>query len=225
MHDTSLACGQAVAKIFARPGVRVVDIGGLSVSGTLRQAFEEGGAQFTSVDMDSHPSVDVVVKAGEPLPFATGSIDLVVSSSCFEHDPMFWLTFREMSRIVKLGGYIYVSAPSNGVYHAYPGDSWRFYSDAGQSLAVWSGKQLGNEDVFPTRVSEVFHILPKDDIWIDFVCLWERVESKETNIQTPSEIVNKKGPLKVLLQNNGFRTSDRFPINVHQSYTIARNIL
>jgi len=225
MHDTALACGQIVAKIFARPGVCVVDIGGLSVTGSLRGAFEERGAAFISIDMQAHPSVDVVVKPGDPLPFPTGSIDLVISSSCFEHDPMFWMTFRELTRIVKLGGFIYMNAPSNGVYHPYPGDSWRFYSDAGQSLAFWSGKQLGNEEVYPTRVSEVFHVLPKDDIWVDFVCLWERVKNKETSIQTPPEIVKKKGVLKFSLQNNGFRTSDRFPLTVEQAFANAPHIV
>ena len=50
-----------------------------------------------------------------------------------------------MTRIIKPSGYIYINAPTTGHYHCYPGDNWRFYSDAGQALAYWSGKQISNE--------------------------------------------------------------------------------
>ena len=53
-----------------------------------------------------------------------------VSTSCFEHDPIFWLTFKEIARVTKVDGFVYVNAPSNEVYHGYPGDNWRFYKDA-----------------------------------------------------------------------------------------------
>lgn len=146
--------------------------------------------KYIVVDLESDPSVDIVIKPGDDLPFPTGSVDIVVSTSCFEHDPCFWLTFKEICRITKLGGFIYVNAPSNGPHHGYPGDNWRFYRDAGQALAYWSGKQLANEQVYPAKVVEVFHVNPLRDIWIDFVCIWQRVETKETSIITPPELKN-----------------------------------
>jgi len=211
MHDTASLSGKAVADIFAKPGMTVVDVGGLNINGSLRPFFEQKpGVTYICVDMEAHPSVDIVVKPGDPLPFATGSVDLIVSSSCFEHDPMFWMTFKELTRIVKLGGFIYISAPSNGMYHCHPGDNWRFYSDAGQSLAVWSGYSLGNEAIFPVRVSEVFHILPIGDQWTDFVCVWERVNEKETEIVTPIETANREGPLKKKVREMGCRVKNKF---------------
>jgi hypothetical protein len=122
---------------------------------------------------------------------------------------MFWMTFKEMTRITKLNGYIYVNAPSNGVYHGYPGDNWRFYSDAGQALAYWSGVSLGNESLFPVKVIESFHILPDRDIWMDYVCIWKRVDisQKETDIKMPIEIINSIGPLETGLRENGLRTT------------------
>jgi hypothetical protein len=71
---------------------------------------------------------------------------------------VFWLTFKEMTRIIKLDGFIYVNAQSNGFYHTYPGDNWRFYKDVGQSLAYWSGIQVANEEIYPVKVIETFHI-------------------------------------------------------------------
>ena len=139
MHDTALIAGMSLSQTYGQEGMVVIDIGGKNVNGSLRDFFTSRGMTFISIDMEAHPSVDIVVQPGERLPFEDGSVDLVVSTSCFEHDPCFWLTFREMTRIVKLGGAIYVNAPSGGQYHKYPGDNWRFYSDAGQALAYWSG--------------------------------------------------------------------------------------
>ena len=48
------------------------------------------------------------------------------------------MTFLEMSRVVKPNGIIYINAPSTGPAHYYPGDNWRFYPHAADSLAYWS---------------------------------------------------------------------------------------
>jgi SAM-dependent methyltransferase len=211
MHDTSLASGAYFALMYGKPGQTVVDVGGLDVNGSLRSYFEKGGMKYINIDIESHPSVDIVVKPGEKLPFDTGSIDLVVSTSCFEHDPCFWLTFREMCRIVKPNGYIYVNAPSDGKYHCHPGDNWRFYSDAGQALAYWASKQMYNEELYYVKVVETFHILKKDSIWTDFVCVWQRCEEKQTEITTPHNVRNTRGILEQCLINNQYRTINPFP--------------
>lgn len=123
-----------------------------------------------------------------PFLFENGSIDIVISTSCFEHDPCFWMTFREMARIVKLDGYVYVNAPANGPYHGYPGDNWRFYGDAGQALAHWVGREFEGKS-FPMEVEETFHILPPNPnnpdgyhAWIDCICIWKRVTNAVENI-------------------------------------------
>ena len=176
MHDTAITSGDAMAHIYGKPGLVVLDIGGQDVNGSLRQSFESRGMKYICVDMVEHPSVDIVVGPGEPFPFEDGSVDIIVSTSCFEHDPCFWLTFREMARVVKEGGYIYVNAPSNGPYHGFPGDNWRFYGDAGQALAYWSGRTFEGKS-YPTDVEESFHVLPQKDIWTDFICVWKRISS------------------------------------------------
>lgn len=131
MHDTAMAAGSAFAKILqeSRSGdtdaeFNVLDLGGRSVNGSLRSVFEAHGLTYVCVDMEADASVDIVCPPGERLPFEDGSFDAVVSTSCFEHDPCFWMTFRELCRIVKLGGFIYVNAPSSGFYHGFPGDNW-----------------------------------------------------------------------------------------------------
>ena len=201
MHDTALLAGKLFAETYGKPLMVVLDIGGQDVNGSLKSFFVDT-MKYISVDIESHDSVDVVIKPGEILPFETGSIDIIISTSCFEHDPCFWMTFKDMCRVVKLGGYIYINAPSNGAYHTYPGDNWRFYSDAGQALAYWSSKQY-NEPIYPVKVNETFHIYPMSDVWIDFVCVWERVNEIQTEIVVSDEIKNTIGPLRQQLIDNG----------------------
>lgn len=215
MHDTALLAGNAFARTFGKPGDVVVDVGGQNVNGSLRAGFEAMGMKYISVDMEPHSSVDVVVKPGDPLPFETQSVDCVVSTSCFEHDPCFWMTFREMCRIVKVGGRIYVNAPAQGAYHCHPGDNWRFYADAGQALAVWSKRALvpGGE-IYPAVVEETFHIMPLREKWVDFVCVWRRV-ADAADISNDIIVLPKAGivpgPLQLSIRSCGASTVFPFP--------------
>ena len=204
MHDTAAKSGDAFAITYGGSDKIVVDIGGQDVNGSLRSFFTSRGMKYICVDMTEHPSVDIIVKPGEKMPFETASIDLIVSTSCFEHDPCFWLTFREMTRIIKLDGAIYVNAPTRGFYHCYPGDNWRFFSDAGQALAYWSGIQVSIEDIFPVKVVETFNVL--GDTWNDFICVWQRTSVKETSITTHADIINTIGPLEKMINQKGLET-------------------
>lgn len=211
MHHTANISGLAFAEKYGGEGKIVVDIGGQNVNGSLRKYFTERNMKYICVDIEEHSSVDVVVKPGDKLPFKDGEIDLIVSVSCFEHDPLFWMTFKEMCRITKLDGYIFVNAPSNGAYHCYPGDNWRFYSDAGQALAFWSGKRISNESIFPSEVVETFHILPSGDQWLDFVCVWKRVNHIQDSILISQEILSKTGTLETFINERGLKTIKKLP--------------
>jgi SAM-dependent methyltransferase len=209
MHLTASKSGELFAQSYGYVNKIVVDIGGKNVNGSLRYFFENLGMKYICVDIEPHTSVDIVVKPGDRLPFENGSIDLIVSTSCFEHDPCFWITFKEMTRITKLGGFIYVNAPSNGPYHGYPGDNWRFYSDAGQSLSYWSSFQFSNEPIFPVKVVETFHILPNNDVWCDFVCVWERVNEIQKEIVVSKNVLENIGILEKMLNENNFDTKKK----------------
>lgn len=206
MHDTALKSGQTFSETYGQPGFIVVDIGGRDVNGSLRPFFTEKNMKYICVDMEVHPSVDIVVEPGNKLPFDNASVDLIVSTSCFEHDPCFWMTFKEMTRIIKPTGYIYINAPTAGHYHGYPGDNWRFYSDAGQALAYWSGMEVNGES-YPVKVVETFNIL--GDSWNDFVCVWQRTAEKEQRITVSYDIINSIGPMEIALNNKRILTRKR----------------
>ena len=90
----------------------------------------------------------------------------------------------------------------------YPGDNWRFYSDAGQALAYWSGKQISDEKIFPVKVIETFTIVNNE--FNDFVCVWQRVDSDSENtvkeIIVQPEIINNIGILEKKINEKGLAT-------------------
>jgi SAM-dependent methyltransferase len=120
---------------------RILDVGAMDVNGTLRD-FCPPCAEYVGADMDKGKGVDVVLNDPHAFPFENDAFDVVLSSSCFEHDDMFWLTFAEACRVLKPGGLFYVNVPSNGIYHTYPYDMWRFYPDSGVGFARW-GQRCG----------------------------------------------------------------------------------
>ncbi len=138
MHDTAHEFGGLFFSCYWRDGFStILDLGSYDVGGTLRDVAPPG-ARYTGVDLAAGPGVDIVLDDPAKLPFADGSFDVVVSTSALEHDPMFWVTFLEMVRVAKDGGYVYLDVPSNGAFHRYPSDCWRFYPDAGLALEKWA---------------------------------------------------------------------------------------
>lgn len=67
------------------------------------------------------------------------SFDYVLSTSTFEHNPFFWVTFAEIARVLKQGGKTLITAPAAGIVHRYPVDCWRFYPDSWGVLCTLTG--------------------------------------------------------------------------------------
>jgi hypothetical protein len=136
MHPTAFLNCQMFYNEYLKDtsGLTVVDFGAYDVNGTLKPIFTN--CNYIGIDMCEGPNVDIVCNGNET-PFEDNSVEVVTSSSNFEHDDCFWMTFLEMCRIIKVDGYIYVNAPSTGPYHGYPGDCWRFYKDSWKALEKW----------------------------------------------------------------------------------------
>jgi len=165
---------QAFFSVYAEypgEGLRILEIGSMNVNGAMRD-HAPPEAEYLGVDLEAGPGVDQVIDSTGSLPSLDEAFDLVVSSSCLEHDELFWVTFGEMCRVVKAGGFIYVSAPANGSVHRHPVDCWRFYPDAGLALARW-GRRLGHS----IDLVESFLLPPRQDQWIDFVAVFAKGQS------------------------------------------------
>jgi SAM-dependent methyltransferase len=78
------------------------------------------------VAQSSEGVVDVVIEAGEALPFEDGSLDFVTCTQVLEHvqDPHWHLA--EMSRVLKVGGVILLTLPFVWEQHEIPHDYYRF---------------------------------------------------------------------------------------------------
>ena len=173
MHDTALLNGKRFFETYVAPlgRVTVVDIGAQNVNGSLRDACPEG-VNYIGVDFVAGRGVDVVLDDPYRLPFEDESVDVVVSSSCFEHSEMFWVLFLEILRVLKPAGTFYLNAPANGAFHRYPVDCYRFYPDSGNALAKW-GRRNGYRPV----VLESYTSKRLVDLWNDFVCVFVKDES------------------------------------------------
>jgi SAM-dependent methyltransferase len=117
-------------------GASVLDVGGADFNGTYRPLFAD--CKFTSLDF---ANADVVV-TGYDWPLADASFDAVISGQTFEHDPRFWLTMKNIARVLRPGGHVILIVPSRGPVHKYPIDCYRFYPDSMKALADWAGLTL-----------------------------------------------------------------------------------
>jgi hypothetical protein len=89
---------------------------------------------------------------------------------------MFWVSFQEMCRVLKPGGYMYIQAPSNGPYHGWPGDNWRFYIDSWKALEKW-GKKLGYDiELIEHYIDETTPHHPSESfrIWNDSIGIYRK---------------------------------------------------
>lgn len=169
MHDTAYEHGRLFFELYWQPNFEViVDLGSQDVNGSLRDHCPPG-SQYVGLDMEPGRGVDLVVEPGASLPFADSSVDVVVSTSAFEHDVFFWETFLELARVIRPGGLVYINAPSNNDFHRYPLDCWRFYPDAGVALAKWAVARG-----VPVELVESFVAEPGESGWADFVAVFRK---------------------------------------------------
>ena len=151
---------------------KILEIGSY-IGGFNIRSLANIDSEYTGVDLEPGPGVDIVLEDQYVLPFEDNSFDFVISSSCFEHSEFFWLNFLEIIRVLKHNGLFYLNAPSDGKFHRYPVDCWRFFPDSGMALANW-GKRNG----FSCSVIEQYTSNKDMDIWSDYVCIFIKDESE-----------------------------------------------
>lgn len=174
MHDTSIKNAQRFISTYVKneSGKTLVDIGSQAVGGqfSMREIIPND-VKYIGIDFQKGNNVDIVIEDAYTFPLDNESVDYVISSSCFEHSEFFWLSFLEIMRVLKPGGLFYLNAPSNGAFHRYPTDSWRFYPDSAVSLSKW-----GKRNEIDCAVLEQFTSLRESDIWFDYVAVFVKGE-------------------------------------------------
>lgn len=169
MHDTAKAYGELFLDIYSHNFVKatVLEVGAGSNPAfwVFKDKCDQLGISYTGMDQLHSEDPNVPYQ----LPAQDGSVDMIICSSVFEHDEMFWVTFLEMMRVLKPNGLVYINAPSNGVVHGWPVDCWRFYPDSANALTKWARRNGYN-----TATMEHFTsgILSECGVWLDYVAVW-----------------------------------------------------
>lgn len=175
MHISSLKYGKLFFDNYLHgTDLVIVDIGSLNVNGTIKTALPDGH-KYLGVDMMEGDNVDIVVDDPYILPFEDNTIDVIVSTSCFEHCEFFWVLFLEISRVLKPGGLFYLNAPSNGRFHRYPCDYWRFYPDSGSALQNWAKRN--NYDIVLLESFIGNQTKNSNEKWNDYVAIFLKDKS------------------------------------------------
>lgn len=76
---------------------KILEIGSWDVSGSIRQFFKN--CEYVGVDVSEGPGVDIVA-FGQDLSLSDKIFDLVISCECFEHNPDWVETFKNMYRML-----------------------------------------------------------------------------------------------------------------------------
>lgn len=114
-------------------GQAVLEVGSMNINGSVRSLFT-GVSGYTGIDIREGPGVDFIMNAHE-IRFPDESFGLVICLEMLEHDDEFWLSMKEMGRVLKHGGILMLTARGNGFLpHEFPHDYWRFMPSAFEKL-------------------------------------------------------------------------------------------
>lgn len=177
MHDTALLNAGRFFDTYTKrlTAPVIVDLGSLDVNGSLKSVAPTS-CKYIGVDCIPGKGVDVILEDPYKLPFADNSTDVVACSSVFEHSEFFWVLFLEILRILKPTGLLYLNVPSNGEFHRYPVDCWRFYPDSGVALSRWAQR-----NGFPAILLESYISDQKNDQWNDYVGVFLKDQAHAKN--------------------------------------------
>lgn len=113
-HPEQLGFMRLVRKELCPSAAKVLEIGSYNVNeaaGGIRAIFS--GAEYTGVDLTEGPGVDLV-SSGHEVDLPSDSFDVVLSSECFEHNPVWIETFANMYRMTKPGGLVIMTCATKG---------------------------------------------------------------------------------------------------------------
>ncbi len=89
------------------------------------QRYLTGNSKFITVDQIIELKPDVLGKV-EALPFLDGCFDSILCTEVLEHLPEPQEAMKELKRVLKEDGYLYLSVPQSWYLHYEPNDYFRF---------------------------------------------------------------------------------------------------
>jgi len=115
--------------------VRVLEIGSREVTGPSQARARFVDAEYVGFDYYPGPNVDIVgdVHRLSSCFLENEKFDIIYSIACFEHFAMPWLVASEISKILKVGGIVYVKTHFSNGAHELP---WNFFQFSDMGLRV-----------------------------------------------------------------------------------------
>ncbi len=91
------------------------------------------GRNVTNIDIFPFENVDIIADATK-LPFENESVDAVVCDNVLEHTPRPHDVVKEILRVLKKDGRVYIATPFVIPYHSSPGDYYRWSEEGLREL-------------------------------------------------------------------------------------------
>jgi SAM-dependent methyltransferase len=110
--------------------IKMLEIGSLDINGTMRKFFTS--CEYVGVDLAEGKDVDLICE-GQLVDHSDNTYDTTGSCNCFEHNPYWIETFRNMYRMTRRNGLLFIVVPTTG----YPehGTSKRASHDSPLTIA------------------------------------------------------------------------------------------
>ena len=139
MHQNIIDWTQKIVNEYGLAEKAVLEIGSRDINGTSRGCFK---GFYTGIDFIEGPGVDTIMNAHD-LKFPDASFDVVICQEMLEHDSEFWVTLKEIARVLKVGGHFIMSTRGNSfAEHGWPEDYWRFMPQSGALIASLSSCKI-----------------------------------------------------------------------------------
>lgn len=137
MHKTAYEDAQKFVEKYLKlhQSLTIADIGSCDINGTLRPLFDKPNWKYTGYDLAPGKNVDVVLSGQYSWPeIESESYDVVVATQVIEHVCHPWRWIKEVARICKQTGIIYLCSPNTIEFHEFPVDCWRIWPDGMKAL-------------------------------------------------------------------------------------------
>lgn len=132
------------AELAKKPGLNILEIGSREVTGPSRDREIFKTSRYVGFDFYPGKNVDVVGDVHRLSSYfpPDEKFDVIYTSACFEHFAMPWIVAVEISKMLKIGGFLYVATHFSFGTHERP---WNFFQFSDMGLKVLFPPALGFE--------------------------------------------------------------------------------
>ena len=153
-------CGKTIARTLFNLEIskHVKNIGGvvIDLGGGKNPSYERFWSimpeKFIRVDVNKNTEPDIIADLNQPLPFNNNYADMIFLFNVIYILESPQKTLREINRILKSGGKLFITSPFIFNEAKEPNDYWRFTSEGLEKLL----KESGFNNYFITPVGERF---------------------------------------------------------------------